>query len=45
MFNLLKKFNKYDLYSKCDEIYDIDMLKQYYMDLIKKYFVNTFLYI
>ena len=45
MFNLLKKFNKYDLYSKCDDIYDIDMLKQYYMDLVNKYFVNTFLYI
>lgn len=41
----LKLFNKYDLYSKCDEIYDIENLKPYYLSLIKKYFRNEFLYI
>ncbi len=45
MFDWLKKFNKYDLYSKCDDIYDIDMLKPYYINLINKYFTNSFLYI
>ena len=45
MFSWLKKFNKYDLYSKCDDILDINTLKPYYMDLINKYFANSFLYI
>ena len=27
MFSILKEFNKYDLYSKCDEIYDIEKIK------------------
>lgn len=44
-FDILKQFNKYDLYSKSDEIFDIEKLKPYYMNLIKKYFNNTFLYI
>jgi inositol oxygenase len=45
MFSYLKEFNKYDLYSKCDEIYDIEKLKDYYVGLINKFFKNTFLYI
>ena len=45
MFSILKEFNKYDLYSKCDEIYDIEKLKNYYTGLIKKFFKNSFLFI
>ena len=30
-------YNKYDLYSKTDDIYDINSLKTYYMNLINKY--------
>ena len=45
MFYWLKKFNNYDLYSKCDDIIDMNESKQYYMNLIKKYFTNTYLYI
>jgi inositol oxygenase len=41
----LKLFNKYDLYSKCDDIFDIQELKPYYLKLIKKYFKSEFLYI
>tara|TARA_B100000524_G_scaffold336735_1_gene226896 strand:- start:3151 stop:4896 length:1746 start_codon:yes stop_codon:yes gene_type:complete len=44
-FPLLKLFNKYDLYSKSDDIYDIEKLKPYYINLITKYFTNPFLYI
>jgi len=44
-FHLLKLFNKYDLYSKSDTIYDYNALKEYYMRLIQKYFQNTYLYI
>ena len=45
MFDWLKKFNKYDLYSKCDDIFDIASLISYYINLINKYFTNNFLYI
>ena len=41
----LKKFNQYDLYSKCDEIIDIVQCKEYYLSLIKKFFINSYLYI
>ena len=44
MFKALKLFNKYDLYSKSDDIYDIEKLKPYYMSLIKKYFANDFIF-
>lgn len=44
-FNILKQFNSYDLYSKSDEIFDINELKPYYETLFKKYFKNNFLYI
>jgi hypothetical protein len=37
MFHILKTFNKYDFYSKCDEIYDVNKLKDYYMGLIKEH--------
>ena len=45
LYPQLKLFNKYDLYSKCDDIYDIEQLKPYYLSLIKKYFNNSYLYI
>ena len=45
MFPILKTFNKYDLYSKCDEIYDTNKLKDYYIGLINKFFENDYLYI
>ncbi len=44
-FKTLKKFNKYDLYSKSDDIFDIEKLKPYYINLINKYFKNSFLFI
>ena len=37
MFHILKTFKQYDLYSKCDEIYDGNKLTDYYMGLIKKH--------
>ena len=36
MLHILKTFNEYDLYSKRDEIYDVNKLKDCYMGLIKK---------
>ena len=44
-FSILNTFNKYDLYSKCDELYDIKAMKEYYSKLINKYFKNSYLYI
>ena len=44
-FKTLKLFNKYDLYSKSDEIFDVEKLKPYYMKLFRKYFKNEYLYI
>lgn len=44
-FPILKTFNKYDLYSKCDELYDTKVMKEYYSKLINKYFKNSYLYI
>jgi inositol oxygenase len=44
-FPHLKMFNKYDLYSKCDTIYDLKTLRPYYDGLINKYFTNSYLYI
>jgi len=41
----LKKFNKYDLYTKSDTLLDIVQLKPYYTKLIQKYFKNSYLYI
>lgn len=45
LFPYLIDFNKYDLYSKSDEIYEINQIKEYYMGLIQKFFTNTYLYI
>lgn len=42
---LVKKFNQYDLYSKTDEIYELEQLKNYYNTLINKYFENSYIYI
>lgn len=44
-FKYLKLFNKYDLYSKSDIIYDVKSLRPYYQDLISKFFTNDYLYI
>lgn len=44
-FRHLEEFNKYDLYTKSDEIINIDKLKPYYSSLIKKFFCNEFLYL
>ena len=44
-YPILKTFNKYDLYSKCDELYDTKSMKEYYNKLFNKYFKNTYLYI
>lgn len=41
----LKKFNKYDLYSKSDTLLDIDALRPYYTTLIDKYFGRRYWWI
>ena len=41
----LKLFNKYDLYSKSDQQYDINEMTIYYKKLIKKFFNNSTLFI
>lgn len=38
MLKAVQAFNKYDLYSKVDQTYDIDQLKPYYLELIDEYF-------
>lgn len=38
MLKAVRAFNKYDLYSKADEQYDIEALKVYYLELIDEYF-------
>ena len=45
MFKWLKIFNKYDLYTKSNEIINKDEIKEYYDSLLKKYFVNDYLLI
>eukprot|EP01137_Pigoraptor_chileana_P037723 Opistho-2@35247 len=37
MFKWVKEFNKYDLYSKSDDLPDIDEIKPYYESLVAKY--------
>ena len=37
----VKIFNKYDLYSKTDEDFNIDNIKEYYENLINKFFTST----
>ena len=34
----VKAFNPYDLYSKCDEPINVDVLRPYYQGLIEKFF-------
>ena len=36
-------FNKYDLYTKSNDLLDIEELNKYYLYLIKKYFINDVL--
>ena len=38
MLRAVRAFNKYDLYSKGDEKYDIQEIKSYYLELIDEYF-------
>lgn len=38
MLKAVRAFNKYDLYSKVDEQYNVELLKPYYLDLIDEYF-------
>lgn len=38
MLKAVKAFNGYDLYSKIDKTYDVDVLKPYYMELIDEFF-------
>lgn len=38
MLEAVRAFNKYDLYSKTDEVYDVEKLKDYYLELIDEYF-------
>lgn len=45
LLSILKTFNKYDLYSKHDDIINIESVKEYYTNLINKFFSNSFLYI
>ena len=41
MFDWVKKFNKYDLYSKAPTAPDSKALRPYYEDLVSKYLPNT----
>lgn len=36
----VKAFNPYDLYSKSKEVYDVEKLKDYYLELIDEFFPN-----
>jgi inositol oxygenase len=45
MLPVLQLFNNYDLYSKSDEIFNVEELKPYYTNLIAKFFTNSYLYI
>ena len=38
MFDWVREFNEYDLYSKADEPPNVEELKPYYQELIGKYF-------
>ncbi len=42
MLIAVQAFNPYDLYSKGDEIYDMESLTPYYMTLIDEFFPNRF---
>ena len=41
MFDWVRKFNAYDLYSKAPEPPDSQSLKPYYEDLVSKYLPNS----
>ena len=38
MFRWVRKFNRYDLYTKCDTEPDYEALKPYYVELVDKFF-------
>jgi inositol oxygenase len=44
MFKWVKEFNQFDLYSKADEVPDVQKLKPYYQKLISKYFPEKLLW-
>ncbi len=41
MFEWVRKFNPYDLYSKSDEAPSLDQVRPYYEDLVAEYFPKT----
>ena len=41
MFEWVREFNRYDLYTKQDAPADVDALGDYYRDLISRYFPDT----
>ncbi len=41
MFEWVKLFNKYDLYSKCPQAPNVEQLKPYYQELIAEFFPET----
>jgi len=45
MLAILREFNKYDLYSKSSEIYDVKETSQKYLELWKKFFTLNGLYL
>ena len=40
MFRWVRAFNPYDMYSKVENSPDAEVLKDYYVDLIEKYFLE-----
>jgi inositol oxygenase len=41
MFEWVKKFNPYDLYTKAPAKPDVEALRPYYQELVKKYLPKT----
>ena len=40
----IKDFNKYDLYTKCDKIFDLEEIKVHYQPIAKKYLGDELIY-
>ena len=45
MLPVLQLFNRFDLYSKHDDLHDLDAIKPYYSKLMRKYFANDYLWV
>ena len=41
---IIKDFNKYDLYTKCDKIFDLEEIKAHYQPIAKKYLGDEVIY-